>query len=368
MGHLRAVPGRMSREYAGVPRTTLGRATTREQPVPDERLLVRIAVTGSIATDHLMTFQGKFSESLVPEQLDKISLSFLSEDLQIHRGGCAGNIVYAMGSLGLRPVLVDAVGADFDDYRRVLESLNVDCDSVHVSTTRHTARFVCTTDQVQAQLGTFYTGAMAESRDIELAPVADRVGGLQLVVVGPGDPEAMVRHTEECRQRGFAFAADPSQQLALADGDTIRTLIEGASYLFTNEYESALTEKKTGWSGDEILERVGVRVTTLGKDGVRVERKGEEAVVVPAVPVEQILDPTGVGDGFRAGFIAGLGWDLSWERCAQLGCLVAAYVIGAQDGPQGYSLTTDAFLERLAAIYGAEAAADVRPHLNCPVG
>src|SRR3954453_8872244 len=235
---------------------------------------VHIAIPGSIATDHLMTFPGRFADSLVVEQLDKISLSFLVEDLEVRRGGVAANIAFGMANLGLRPLLVGAVGSDFDGYRAWLERHGVDCAGVCVSELRHTARFICPTDADQAQIASFYAGAMSEAREIELAPLAARFGDLDLVVIGANDPEAMLRHTEECRARGYAFAADPSQQLAFADGPFIRRLIEGATWLFTNEYEASLTEQKTGWSADDILQQVGTRVTTLGSRGGRVERWG----------------------------------------------------------------------------------------------
>ena len=203
---------------------------------------MRIAVTGSIATDHLMTYPGRFSDSLVEGSLDKVSLSFLVEDLDIRRGGVAANICFGMAVLGLHPALVGAVGEDFTDYRSWLERHGVDTASVHVSEYLHTARFLCTTDEAHNQIASFYPGAMSEARGIELAPVADRLGGLDLVVVGPNDPEAMLRHTDECRSRGYRFAADPSQQLARMKPDEIRSLVDGATYLFTNEYEAALTE------------------------------------------------------------------------------------------------------------------------------
>src|SRR5690606_37482274 len=163
-----------------------------------------------------------------------ISLSFLVSDLQIRRGGIAANISFGMARLGQRPVLVGSVGEDFADYRSWLERHGVDCGSVHVSESLHTARFICTTDTDMPQMATFYAGAMAEARSIELGPIHSRVGGLDLVLIGADDPEAMLRHTEECRSRGLKFVADPSQQLAFADGAFIRRLIDGADYLFTN--------------------------------------------------------------------------------------------------------------------------------------
>ncbi len=325
---------------------------------------MQVAVTGSIATDHLMRFPGLFSDSLVADKLDKVSLSFLVDDLEIRRGGVAANIAFGMGCLGLRPMLVGAVGPDFADYRSWLDRHGVDTESVHVSEVHHTARFICTTDQEQNQIASFYPGAMSEARDIELFPVSERVGGLDLVVVGANDPDAMVRHTDECRFRGIPFAADPSQQLARMEGPEIRQLIEGAAYLFTNEYESALIEHKTGWSSAQVLERVDVRVTTLGAQGARVDSTGSESVLVSCPDEERRADPTGVGDAFRAGFLAGVSWGLSHERSAQVGSMVATYVIETI-GTQEYQLAQQRFLERLERAYGPEAASDVAPHLAC---
>ncbi|MCU0301324.1 MAG: carbohydrate kinase family protein [Candidatus Nanopelagicales bacterium] len=324
---------------------------------------MRIVVTGSIATDHLMTFPGRFSDSIVLDKLDKISLSFLVDELEVRRGGVAANIAFGMGMLGLSPVLVAAVGPDFADYRSWLERHGVDTESVHVSEVRHTARFVCTTDEHANQIATFYAGAMQEARDIELGPVVDRVGGIDLVVIGANDPEAMVRHTEECRYRGIPFAADPSQQLARMHGEEIRLLIDGAAYLFTNEYEAALTEHKTGWTGEEILDRVGVRITTLGPNGVRIERQGEEPIQVPTPKETHKADPTGVGDAFRAGFLAGLAWGLPLQRCAQVGSLLATYVIESV-GTQEYELARQAFLLRVREAYGDQAAEEIGQHVH----
>lgn len=326
---------------------------------------VPIAITGSIATDHLMTFSGRFADSLVVEQLDKISLSFLVDELTVRRGGIGPNICYGMSNLGLKPTLIGAVGEDFFDYRSWLERHGIDCDSVHVSETRHTARFVCTTDDDHAQIATFYAGAMAEARDIELGPVADRVGGLDLVMISPNDPEAMLRHTEECRTRGYPFVADPSQQLAWMEGEQIRLLVDGAAYLFTNEYEAALLEGKTGWSADEILDRVGVRITTFGPDGARIDQRGAEPVSVPAVSDVQKVDPTGVGDAFRAGFLTAMTWGISHERGAQLGSVLASYVLETV-GTQEYSLSRSDVLKRFAATYGHEAADELADYIVTP--
>ncbi|MGH3471602.1 MAG: carbohydrate kinase family protein [Nocardioidaceae bacterium] len=322
-----------------------------------------IAVTGSVATDHLMSFEGKFSDSLVVEQLDKIALSFLVDDLEVRRGGCAANIAFGLAALGVRPVLVASVGEDFGSYRSWLERHGVDCDSVHYSESRHTARFICTTDSAHAQIASFYAGAMTEARDIELAPVAARVGSIDLVVVSPNDPEAMLRHSAECRERGYPFAADPSQQLAWSDGPTIRRLIDGATYLMSNEYEAALIEKKTGWDADEVLSRVGTRVVTLGPAGVRIERKGEETLTVPAVPDVPAVEPTGVGDAFRAGFLGAVVAGVSMRVAAEVGGALAAYVVEGV-GTQEYTFSREEFLDRFEHAYGDTSAGEVSTWLD----
>lgn len=323
---------------------------------------MHIAVTGSIATDHLMTFAGRFADSLIEGQLDKVSLSFLADDLDIRRGGVAGNIAFGLGVLGHRPLLVGAAGEDVTDYRSWLERHGVDCAGLYISDTRHTARFVCTTDEDLAQIATFYPGAMVEAREIELSPVAARAGGLDMVVVAPNDPQAMIRHTKECRTRGYAFAADPSQQLAFMDGESIRKLVDDATYLFTNEYESHLIEQKTGWTAADIAERVTTRVTTKGKDGATIATRGQDPVRVEAVPPTTIADPTGVGDAFRAGFLAGLSWELSHERCGQVGALLATYVLETV-GTQEYEEALPGFEARFRSFFGDAAADEIAGHL-----
>jgi adenosine kinase len=323
---------------------------------------VPVAVSGSIATDHLMHFPGRFAEQLVAEQLHRISLSFLVDDLVVRRGGIGANIAFGMGVLGSSPVLVGSVGEDFGDYRSWLERHNVDCSGVRVSNTAHTARFVCTTDDDMCQIASFYAGAMAEARLIELAPVAERVGGFDLVLISPDDPDAMLRHAEECRQRGYAFAADPSQQLARMDGPQIREFVAGAKYLFSNDYEWELLRQKTGWSEQDVLAQVGMRITTLGEKGVEMVDRSGTTIHVSAVPETHKADPTGVGDAFRAGLLTGLEKGLGLERAAQLGSYIAVLVLETV-GPQEWELDTAVALSRIGAAYGPEAAAEIAPIL-----
>ncbi|CAM3397018.1 carbohydrate kinase family protein [Stackebrandtia soli] len=324
---------------------------------------MKIAVTGSIATDHLMHFPGRFADQLIADKLDKISLSFLVDDLVLRRGGIAANISYGMAQLGLAPILVGAVGKDFfDDYEGWLSGNGVDTESVYVSQTAHTARFVCTTDEDMCQMASFYAGAMAESRNIDLTPIAKRVDGLDLVLVSANDPEAMLHHSRQCRELGIPFAADPSQQLARLDGAGARDLIQGAKFLLSNEYEKELLESKTGLTDAEVLDRVQLRVTTLGKDGVEITGRGMDPMRIPVARVLHAYDPTGVGDGFRAGFFAALSWGLSARRAAEVGCMMAALVLETV-GPQEYAVDRASFIRRLGESYGPACAAEVSAHL-----
>jgi adenosine kinase len=323
---------------------------------------MKIGVAGSVGLDHLMTFSGKFTDSLVAGSLEKVSLSFLVDGLEVRRGGCAANIAFGLGVLGLNPILIAAVGKDWADYDAWLTRHGVDTSHAQISTTLHTAHFMVTTDTELNQIASFFPGAMSEARNIELSPIMEKTGRLDLIVISPDDPEAMLRHSEVAREQGIPIAADPSQQMARMSGAEIKLLIEGATYLFLNEYELALAIQKTGWSDREILERVSFRIVTLGSEGARIESINGETIKVSCPQENARVDPTGVGDSFRSGFVAGLAWGLSHERCAQVGSMIATYVIETT-GTQEYRFTRDEFLERFIAAYGVEAGEDIGKHL-----
>jgi adenosine kinase len=214
-----------------------------------------------------------------------------------------------------------------------------------------------------AQLASFYPGAMSEARNIKLADVVAAQGEPELVIIGANDPEAMFLHTEECRKLGLAFAADPSQQLARLSGDEIRRLIDGASYLFTNDYEWDLLLQKSGWSEAQVMSQIELRVTTLGEKGVDIVGRDGTFVHVDVVPENEKVDPTGIGDAFRAGFLTGRGAGLSLERAAQLASLVATLVLEAP-GPQEWTWDKATALPRLSAAFGAEAADEIASALG----
>lgn len=319
---------------------------------------MRIAVTGSIATDHLMVFPGRFTDQLLPDRLAHISLSFLVDRLEVRRGGVAANIAFGLGSLGLNPALVGSVGGDFAEYEIWLKEHGVDTTGVRVSSRSRTARFVCVTDEDANQIAAFYAGAMAEAAEIDLRDLTAAGNGPDLVLVSPDDPAAMLRHTGDCRTLGIPFAADPSQQLARLDGEQVRALVAGSTWLFTNEYEAALLQERSGRNRDEILAVTGTWVTTLGENGVRIDRAGRPALTVPAVPGTEVVDPTGAGDAFRAGFLAAVSRGLPLESAARLGCALASVVLGAV-GSQTYETDWAGLLGIVRSAYGAEAAREL---------
>ncbi|MEU5115836.1 carbohydrate kinase family protein [Streptomyces longwoodensis] len=323
---------------------------------------MRIAVTGSIATDHLMVFPGRFTDQLLPDRLAHLSLSFLVDDLEVRRGGVAANIAFGLGGLGLSPLLVGAVGADFAEYEVWLKEHGVDTAGVRVCAQHQTARFLCITDQDANQIAAFYAGAMATARDIDLAALFTATGRPDLVLVSPDDPEAMLRHTARCRALGIPFAADPSQQLARLDGEQTRALVQGATYLFTNAYEAALLAERTGFSHQQVLDQVGTWVTTLGADGVRIERAGRPALTVPAVPAD-VVDPTGVGDAFRAGFLAAVSHRVPTLAAARLGCALAGVALAAV-GSQSHTVDAAHLSALVEQAYGPGAAGPLAPVLG----
>ncbi|WP_405943356.1 carbohydrate kinase family protein [Streptomyces sp. NBC_00932] len=316
---------------------------------------MRIAVTGSIATDHLMVFPGRFAEQLIKEQLERVSLSFLADRLEVRRGGVAANIAFGLGLFGLDPILVGAAGVDFAEYDAWLRANGVDTTAVQVSDHLHTARFVCTTDEDQNQIATFYAGAMAEASRIDLAAIAERTGAPALVLVGADDPAAMLRHTATAHRLTIPVAADPSQQLARLDRNQARQLVDGARWLFTNEYEAALLLERTGWTEEHLLGRVGTWITTRGEAGVSLAGSDTPTLRIPAVLTDEIADPTGAGDAFRSGFLAGTAWNWPQEQAARLGCALATTVLESV-GTQEYKLSPSDLVTRIDQTYGSDAA------------
>jgi len=300
-----------------------------------------ILLTGSVAYDYLMTFPGKFEEQILPERLSSISLSFLVDSMTRERGGVAANIAYTLALLGGKPRLMATVGQDFGDYRAWLDAQGVDTTLAKVIPDLFTASFFATTDLTNAQIASFSPGAMGRAAEQSLNDAAPRP---DLVVVSPNDPAAMTKFAAECRDLDIPYLYDPSQQLLRLDGEEIARDMQGAHFLFVNDYEFGLISKKTGLDLDGMLEQVKIIVVTRGKDGADIYADGEE-IHIPTVPEMRIVDPTGVGDAFRGGFLAAYSRGFDWELCGQVGSLAAVYVL-EQSGTQNHSYTREEFVAR----------------------
>jgi adenosine kinase len=313
-----------------------------------------IACTGSIAYDYLMSFPGYFREHILPDHLDKISVSFLVTDMIRQRGGTAPNIAYTMALLGLRPVLMGTVGVDFADYGAWLESKNVDTSCVRVIPDMFTASFFANTDRSNAQICSFYAGAMSRAAELSVLSMLPKP---DLVIISPNDPVAMDQYVRECRENGIKYLYDPGQQVVRSDPSELRRGAEGAHSLFVNEYEFELLQKHTGLTLEAILNRVHLLVVTLGEQGADIYAGGRR-MRVPVVPPKQILDPTGVGDAFRGGFVSGESLGLDWETCGRMGALAATYCLETR-GPQEHSYTTAEFIERYRQHFDDQGALDL---------
>jgi adenosine kinase len=300
-----------------------------------------ILITGSVAYDYLMTFPGLFKEQILPEKLENISLSFLVDSMSRQRGGIAPNIAYTMALLGEHPRVMATVGEDFGEYRQSLDGKGVDTALMQVVPGLYTASFFATTDQSNAQIATFYPGAMGVAAQQSLHEVGKKPN---LVVISPNSPEAMTKFAAESRDLKIPYLYDPSQQILRLEGKELARDMEGAHFLFVNDYEFGLISKKTGLDLVHMLQHVDVIVVTRGKDGSTVYAAGKE-YNIPVVPEVCIVDPTGVGDAFRAGFLTGYAHGWGWNLCGQIGSLAATYCL-EQKGTQNHFFTRLAFVRR----------------------
>jgi adenosine kinase len=302
---------------------------------------MKIVVTGSIAFDYLMFFPGRFTEHLIAEQLDKISVSFLVDSLQRQRGGTAPNIAYNLALLGGRPTVMATAGQDFGEYRTWLERHGVDTSAVVEIPDLFCASFFVNTDEEQNQIGHFYTGAMAEAGKLSFAthaPDAD------LAIISPNDPAAMRSYAAECRELGLDFIYDPSQQTIRLSAEDLLAGLEGCTLLTVNEYEFSMIQEKTGLSERQILQRCRGLLITRGKNGstILVDDCRHE---IPAVPLRELVEPTGAGDAFRGGLMRGMQLGLPWQICGRMGALAAAYVLESF-GTQAHYYTQADFVAR----------------------
>ena len=307
---------------------------------------MKLIVTGSIAYDYLMSFPGKFTEHFLPEHMQRVSLSFLVDSMDKRRGGCAPNIAYTLALLGERPYLMAAAGQDFGEYRQWLDAAGVDTSLVVQVPDKFTASFFCSTDTENNQIASFYTGAMAHAAELSFRTI----DGPGLVIVSPNDPAAMIQYAEECRTLKIPYIFDPGQQCARMSGSELQDGLVGARILMCNDYEFELIREKTAMGETEVLAVTDALVVTRGEEGCSIYRGGSR-VDVKAVPPHRIVDPTGVGDAFRGGFLKGMAAEVQYQTCAQLGSVAAAYVLEHLGG-QSHAYTPGEFKARYEEHFG----------------
>ncbi len=292
-------------------------------------------ICGSLAFDSIMTFEGRFAEQILPEQLHILNVSFLVPALRRDFGGCAGNIAYSLKLLGGEPLPMATLGSDGGDYLLRLEGLGISTRHVGMLADTYTAQAMIMTDRDNNQITAFHPGAMmqAHSQRIEAAP------GVQLAIIAPDGRDAMLQHAEQCRAAGIPFVFDPGQGLPMFSGEELAAFVEQADWVTVNDYEGKMLCERTGWSLAELSRKVRGLVVTLGAEGCEVWEQGEKTHV-PGVAAAQVVDPTGCGDAWRGALLYGLerGWPLA--RCAALGNRVGALKI-AERGPQNYRLDFD---------------------------
>lgn len=308
---------------------------------------MKLIVTGSIAYDYLMSFPGKFTEHFLPEHFQRVSLSFLVDSMDKRRGGCAPNIAYTLALLGERPHLMGAAGQDFGEYRQWLEAAGVDTSLVRQVADKFTASFFCSTDTENNQIASFYTGAMAHAAELSFRTIQDP----GLVIISPNDPAAMVQYAEECRTLRIPYIFDPGQQCARMSGVELREGLVGARIVICNDYEFELLRQKTEMNEADVLAVTGALIVTRGEEGCSIY-EGSRRTDVKAVPPTRIVDPTGVGDAFRGGFMKGMARGASLQVCAQLGGVAATYALEHLGG-QSHAYTVEEFKSRYEEHFGA---------------
>jgi adenosine kinase len=301
-----------------------------------------IVLTGSVAFDYLMRFPGYFRDHILADKLDSISLSFLVESMVRRRGGVAPNIAYSLALLGGKPRVYASVGDDFGEYREWLEEHGVDTSEMRVIPGEYSASFFVNTDRSNAQIASFYPGAMAYADQLSLYDLSGDIP--DLIVISPNDPKAMVRYTKECQELDIPYLYDPSQQIPRLEDKQLSSGVEGAYALFVNDYEFGMIQMRTGMTPTDVLESTRFTVVTVGEEGSVIYTK-EGDYHIPVVPPKEIVDPTGVGDAFRGGFLTGFGHGWDWEICGRMGALAATYCL-ENDGPQGHKFTREDFRER----------------------
>ncbi len=307
-----------------------------------------ILVTGSVAIDHIMVFRGRFKDVILPDRLHVLNVAFHVPELKRTWGGCAANIAYNLRLVGEEPRLLATVGGDFGAYAEWLDRNGIRRDWLRVLENESTAGAYITTDLDDNQIIGFHPGAMDRAHE---APVSDVGEPYELGIVSPNGKQAMIEHARALKQRGVPAVVDPGQGLPILEREELVEMIEGADTYVVNDYEWSLTLEKTGLDEDAVASRVGTLVVTLGDQGCRI-RAGGERLEVPAVPASEVVDPTGCGDAWRAGYLAGRSRGRSLETCARMGSLLGSLAV-ARSGTQSVEIDPSGFGALYEGTYGA---------------
>jgi adenosine kinase len=307
-----------------------------------------VVCTGSIAYDYILNFKGRFKDHILPDKAHIINLSFLVDDLHKRRGGVAGNYAYNLSLLGYPAAVLATAGSDAAEYKAWLESRGIDCSGLRLIEGEITATGFTTTDLDDNQITGYYGGAMRRAGKLGLD---DAPAGAKAVVIGPNDPVAMMRLCHECRERGVPFVFDPAHQLPHMSGSDLTEAVNGAWMLIGNDYEIELVKQRMECDEDALLRHSQLVVTTLGRLGSRISGR-DGTVEIPAAPARVEIDPTGAGDAYRAGLLAGLLRGLDLEVSGRVASLAATYVI-EQVGTAEHSYTRDEFRDRYRNSFSA---------------
>lgn len=309
---------------------------------------MKVAVTGSMAFDYIMSFPDSFANHILPDQIERLSVSFLVDSMRRERGGTAGNIAYNLALLDQPALLMATVGQDAPEYIAGLGARGVDTSGVLQLPNEFTASFFVSTDQTNNQIALFYTGAMAKAGQISF--VEQDYQAIKLAIISPNDPWAMVKYAQECHDLRIPYIYDPSQQIPRLAADDLIKGIDGANILMVNDYEFEMIKNKTGLSTEDIQARVETIIITLGEKGSLIYTDGQELDIPPGKPT-RIAEPTGAGDAFRAGIIAGLMRGYSWEVTGRLGSITAVYVL-EQHGTQRHTYNRRQIANRYREVFG----------------
>lgn len=309
-------------------------------------------ITGSVAYDNIMNFPGHFKDHILPEKIHVLNISFLVNTLKRQRGGVAANIAYTMALLGRPPAVFTSVGAnDWADYEAWMDRHGIDSRYVHVVPDEFTATCYITTDMDNNQITGFYTGAMAYDKQRSLHEVPREELGY--VVIGPTEPEPIVKFTRECQEMGVPYIWSPIWQIIRMTPEELSEGVRGAKVVVANDYEYELIRDKTGMDQQGILEHAEMVVTTKGKHGSVIMTRDEVAAIPPARPVE-VVDPVGAGDAYLGGLVFALESGLDIQRAGRVASLAAVYAV-EQYGTQTHAYTREEFARRYVENFGDEA-------------